>query len=373
MKKSVLKITSIALGLCVATALTSCHSGEAYEAEETTVVNNVTQLEARTLSVHTNVAATVKVGSETKTGQDVEFANPAAAGTIQITADGRQAKTINYNFKDGAILYFDVELESAGKTFTQAEVETGGATVTNGTDNAGDNDGVEASFAMNGASNTGATGDYSITVFTPADGGTAGEDVAKGQSYAETPMAIDCKPDGAVFDTPIKVALTIPGSAGYDVKVKSGDEVANIAKDGDKITADIPHFSVWDVILNITCGDVTTTTKNYDEVTVDANAGTASVKVDYGYEADAETANSVLAKKLLKKMFGTAKREITKKVSWNKVEGTATVKASQTVKNYSFTSGEKSLSITVYGKVTTSVSIETTTPEEVKTHGGGSN
>lgn len=373
MKKNVLKLASFAVGLCVATALTSCHSGEAYEAEETTVVNNVTQLEARTLSVHTNVAATVTVGTETKTGQDVEFANPAAAGTINITATGRQAKTINYNFKDGAVLYFDVELESAGKTFSQADVETNGATVTNGTDNAGDNDGVEASFALNGSNNTGTTGDYSITVFTPADGGTAGEDVAKGQSYAETPMAIDCKPDGAQFDTPIKVTLNIPGSDGYDVKVKSGAEEANIAKDGDKITADIPHFSVWDVILNIACADLTTETKNYDDVKVDANTGSANVKVDYGYETDAETAKSAIAKKLLKKMFGTAKREITKKVSWNAVEGTATVKASQTVKTYKFTSGSKTITVTVYGKVTTSVSIETSKPEEVKTHGGGSN
>jgi hypothetical protein len=375
MKKNVLKFASVAFGLCMATALTSCHSGEEYQAEETTVVNNVTQLEARTIFVTANVAAKVEgVGFNfSATGTNVEIPDAPASGAIKVSATGRQTKTINFNFKDGVILYFDVALESAGQVFSRTDVENNGATVSNGNDNKTDNEGVEASFKLDGATNTGATGDYQITVFAPAEANTSADNIAKNQSYSETPLAIDCKPDGAVFSAPIKVALNIPGSAGYDVKVKSGNEIATIAQDGDKITADIPHFSVWDVVLNITCGDVTTTTKEYDAVTADANQGTASIKVDYGYTADAETTNSVLAKKMLKKLFGTPKQEITKKVSWNKVEGTATVKASQAVKTYKFVSGQKNLEITVYGKVTTSVSIETTTPEEVKTHGGGSN
>ena len=58
MKKNVLKLASFAAGLCVAMTLTSCHNGEDYQ-EQTTVVNNVVQLESRTLIVRTNVAATV--------------------------------------------------------------------------------------------------------------------------------------------------------------------------------------------------------------------------------------------------------------------------------------------------------------------------
>jgi hypothetical protein len=369
MKKNVLKFASLALGLCVATALTSCHSGE--EQEETTVINNVTQLEARTLFVHTNVSAKVQGVNFnfSQTAQDVEIANAPASGSFKVSADGRQTKTITFNFKDGAVLYYDIVLESAGKVYTQTEVETGGATVTNGDANKGDNDGVEASFALNGETNNGATGNYSITVFTPAEG-TNGDDVNKGQNLKETPLAIDCKPDGAQFSNPIDVVLTIPGSAGYDIAVKSGDETATSSQAEDKITAKIPHFSIWSVILNLACADVVASTFMYDEVKADAQKGSATIKVNLGYETDI---TSVIATKLLKKMFGAPKAEITKTVKWNAVEGVATVKASQVVKTYTFKSKDKTVTVSVYGKVTTSVSIETTTPEEVKTHGGGSN
>jgi hypothetical protein len=371
MKKNVLKLASFAAGLCVAMTLTSCHNGEDYQ-EQTTVVNNVVQLESRTLIVRTNVAATVKVGSETKTSTpntDLEFANPAAAGTIQISATGRQAKSIKYNFKDGAMLYYDVMLESAGQVFSQTDVETNGATVTNGDDNKNDNDGVEASFSLGSETNDGTTGDYSITVFTP-DEVTNGEDVTKGQNLTETPLAIDCKPDGAQFSNPIDVVLNIPGSDGFDISVKSGDEVATSVQAGDKITAKIPHFSIWDVILNLACADIVSSTFMYDPVKVNAMEGQASVTVDFGYDTDV---TSVIATRLLKKMFGTPKKQITKNVKWNAVEGEATITASQVVKTYTFNSKVKTVKVAVYGKVTTGVSIETAQPQEVKTHGGGSN
>jgi hypothetical protein len=377
MKKNVLKFASFALGLCVATALTSCHSGE--EQEETTVVNNVTQLEARTLFVHTNVSATVQgVGFNfSKTGENVEITNAPASGQFKVSADGRQTKTISFNFQDGAVLYFDIELVSAGKGVPQATAEAapaGTVNNTDGSDNA-EQTGVDASIDFNGATNTNAsaTGDYSITVFTPDATNTSVDGIKKNDKITEAPLAIECKPDGAVFSSPIKVSLNIPGSAGYVVNVKNGTDVVVPAQDGDKLTADIPHFSVWDVLLVITCGDLTTTTKEYEAVAA-ASDGKATLKVDYGYEADEQTKNSLIAKKLLKKMFGRENTEqVSKTVAWEKVDGTATVKASQVVKTYKFNSGEKNLEITVYGKVTTSVSIETTTPEEVKTHGGGSN
>ena len=375
MKKNVLKIALFAFGLCSATALTSCHNGEDVDIVE------VAQLEARTLQVHTNVAATGVVNGESKTttapGFEASFANPAATGTITVSASGRQGKTVSYDFKDGAMLYYDLMLESAGVGVPQATAEAapaGTVNNTDGSDNA-EQTGVDASIDFNGATNTNAsaTGDYSITVFTPDATNASVDGIKKNDKVAEAPLAIECKPDGAVFSSPIKVSLNIPGSAGYVFNVKNGNDVVIPAQDGDKLTADIPHFSVWDVLLVITCGDLTTTTKEYEAVAA-ASDGKATLKVDYGYEADEQTKNSLIAKKLLKKMFGRENAEqISKTVSWEKVDGTATVKASQVVKTYKFNSGEKNLEVTVYGKVTTSVSIETTTPEEVKTHGGGSN
>jgi len=376
MKKNVLKLASLAAGLCIATTLTSCHNGED---AQTTLVPDVVQQEARLLTVHTNVSAKVEGVnfSFSYTGTDAVITNAPVSGSIKISADGRQTKTIQFNFKDGAVLYYDIFLESTGTVFSQTDVETNGVTVTNGDNNKNDNDGVEASFSLGTETNTGTTGSYSITVFTPAQD-TSNENIAKGQNLTESPLAIDCKPDGAVFSNPIDVVLNIPGSAGYNVGVqyvkKDGSiEKAGVTPNGDEITAKIPHFSVWDVILALLCDNYTPTTKNYDDVSVNAMNGQTTVTVDFGYETDNETVKSPIAKRLLKKMFGTPYKQITKTVKWNAVEGTATVKTSQAVNIYEFSSGEKTVKVTVYGKVTTKVSIETAQPQEVKTHGGGSN
>ena len=342
--------------------------------DATTVVNNVVQLDLRTLFVHTNVSARVEGVNFnfSMTGTDVEIANAPATGSIKISAAGRRTKTINFDFKDGAVLYYDVELVSGGLVYSQADVEYNGATVTNGDGNKDDNDGVEASFSLNGETNNGATGDYSITVFTPSDD-TNGEDVTFGQNLAVPLLAIDCKPDGAAFSNPIDVYLNIPGCAGYDIAVKNGNEMATTIQDGDRIIAKVPHFSIWDIILNLACSEVVSSTYTYDDVKVNAKNGSASISVVYGYETDASTAKSVIAKKLLKKMFGTPKRALTKSVKWNAVEGEATIKATQNVKTYTFISAQKTIRVTVYGKITTSISIETTTPEDVINEGGGSN
>ena len=113
-------------------------------------------------------------------------------------------------------------------------------------------------------------------------------------------------------------------------------------------------------------------TKNY-ETTVNAMEGSAKITVPYGYEInDEEIQKSPIVKMVLKKMFGTPRRDITKTVKWEAVNGTAKVTATQEVKTYTFNAG-KNIVVTVYGRVSTNVSIETSQPEEVKTHGGGSN
>ena len=372
MKKNVLKIALFAFGLCSATALTSCHNGEDVDIVE------VAQLEARTLQIHTNVAATVNVNGESKTttaliggtGFEASFANPAATGTITVSASGRQGKTVSYDFKDGAMLYYDLMLEAAGTVYSQAAVETGGATVSNGTANQDDNDGVEASFALNGETNNGTTGDYSITVYDPAAASTNAEDLAQGQTYEEAPLAIDCKPDGANFSNPIKVKLNIPGSGEFAIKVKSGDEEAAITQTGDLVEANIPHFSIWEIVLNVKLESIDTQVNKIVDTTVDAKSGKYGFKFDYGYSCD-QASNSTLIKNLLKTIFGSKKKKVNKNITWTPTEGSATVTVNQEVKTYKFVSGNKVFYVTTYGKITSSVVVNPA--EETTTHGGGSN
>ena len=376
MKKNVLKIALFAFGLCSATALTSCHNGEDVDIVE------VAQLEARTLQVHTNVAATVVVNGESKTttaliggtGFEASFANPAATGTITVSASGRQGKTVSYDFKDGALLYYDLMLESAGVGVPQATAEAAPAgTVNNstGSDNATET-GVDASIDFNGATNTNssATGDYSITVFDPSTASTNAEDLAQGQTYEETPLAISCTPSGATFSNPIKVSLDIPGSADFAVKVVNGDEEATVNQTGDVVVADIPHFSVWNVVLSVTLESIDTQVNKIVDTTVDAKSGKYGFKFDYGYSCDQAT-NSTLIKNLLKAMFGSKQKKVNKNITWTPTEGSATVTVNQEVKTYKFVSGNKVFYVTTYGKITSSVVVNPA--EETTTHGGGSN
>ena len=376
MKKNVLKIALFAFGLCSATALTSCHNGEDVDIVE------VPQLEARTLQVHTNVAATVVVNGESKTttaliggtGFEASFANPAATGTITVSASGRQGKTVSYDFKDGALLYYDLMLESAGVGVPQDTAETAPAgTVNNstGSDNATET-GVDASIDFNGATNTNssATGDYSITVFDPSTASTNAEDLAQGQTYEETPLAISCTPSGATFSNPIKVSLDIPGSADFAVKVVNGDEEATVNQTGDVVVADIPHFSVWNVVLSVTLESIDTQVNKIVDTTVDAKSGKYGFKFDYGYSCD-QASNSTLIKNLLKAMFGSKKKKVNKNITWTPTEGSATVTVNQEVKTYKFVSGNKVFYVTTYGKITSSVVVNPA--EETTTHGGGSN
>lgn len=376
MKKNVLKIALFAFGLCSATALTSCHNGEDVDIVE------VAQLEARTLQVHTNVAATVVVNGESKTttaliggtGFEASFANPAATGTITVSASGRQGKTVSYDFKDGALLYYDLMLESAGVGVPQATAEAAPAgTVNNstGSDNATET-GVDASIDFNGATNTNssATGDYSITVFDPSTASTNAEDLAQGQTYLEAPLAISCTPSGATFSNPIKVSLDIPGSADFAVKVVNGDEEATVNQTGDVVVADIPHFSIWKIVLNVTLESIDTQVNKIVDTTVDAKSGKYGFKFDYGYSCD-QASNSTLIKNLLKAMFGSKKKKVNKNITWTSTEGSATVTVNQEVKTYKFVSGNKVFYVTTYGKITSSVVVN---PAEVTpTHGGGSN
>ena len=376
MKKNVLKIALFAFGLCSATALTSCHNGEDVDIVE------VAQLEARTLQVHTNVAATVNVNGESKTttaliggtGFEASFANPAATGTITVSASGRQGKTVSYDFKDGAMLYYDLMLESAGVGVPQATAEAAPAgTVNNstGSDNATET-GVDASIDFNGATNTNssATGDYSITVFDPSTASTNAEDLAQGQTYLEAPLAISCTPSGATFSNPIKVSLDIPGSADFAVKVVNGDEEATVNQTGDVVVADIPHFSIWKVVLNVTLESIDTQVNKIVDTTVDAKSGKYGFKFDYGYSCD-QASNSTLIKNLLKAVFGSKKKKVNKNITWTPTEGSATVTVNQEVKTYKFVSGNKVFYVTTYGKITSSVVVNPA--EEVNTHGGGSN
>ena len=362
MKKNVLKFASLALGLCVATALTSCHSGEDYEAAETQPVV-IPVISGNSLQIFTSAPASVKVGTAAAVNSTAdapaEFTSVAETGTITITpADATKydAKTINYNMNGKELVVLNVELVAKVVSVSQTAAESGTTEVNNDGANADESGvGVSFDFGANNTTNTDAsvTDNYSISVYTP-ESTIDGDAVAAGKNYSESPLALECKPDGA----------------NYNLKFKNGTEVLTPTwSDSDKLSVEIPHFSVWEAILDLACANMKVSEKVYTQ-TVDAQLGqVAFEEVLFGYET-AET--SVIANKILKKLFGTPVKKVKKTAKWNSVDGEATVTLTQTVKDYEFNAG-KTIKVTIYGKVVTKVVVETSDEEVINKHGGGTN
>jgi hypothetical protein len=382
MKNLLTKSLALVFGLGVAATFTACHNGED---AQPTVVPNVSVQETdengnvvgRTLVITANKTATFTLGSETKSGTNVTFTNAPVKGTVSATA-GSTTKKVKFNFGDAKDLAYDVIFESEVTPVSQADAQAGNKTVSNEGANE-DETGVKAEMDFSGDvanANATVTGDYSITVVTPTETETSAEELEnkKGQEDAiqEPVLALDCKPDGANFGAnPVKVKVYVPNSADYELAcVNSEDDKAADSFDqkGDSLIIKLSHFSVWDIILKATV--VTVDTKPIaNTFTGSSKDGSLAYTMNYGFDSD--NSDPIVAK-YLKKVFGMNKREIRKRVTFKKVDGTATLKVTQQVKVYTIKSGSKRFTATVYGKADLNLSIETNTPEEVETHDGGS-
>lgn len=363
-------IKSLALGAIVAASFTACHTGES---EPSVVVDNVVRTSTRMLVINTNVAASINFGGQTINGQTATFNTNANTGTVNITAAGKKAVTFDIDFNGGEYLEYDIELVSEAPAVPAATAEAVGADpVSNGEENAEDNGGVTAEYSVAGNTNTGVTGDYSITVFTPAEVETDIEEVQKNEKIEEAVLALDCRPDGAVFENPITVNVNIPESEGYDLGCyDENDNETTSSHTGDKLQIQLTHFSIWDIVLKAKLTDIKETVKE-DVYTGDASKGSISYNFKFGFDNNAK---SPLIIKYLKKLFGVAVKDVNKTVTFKKVEGKAKLTVKQKVTTYNFTSGSHTFNVNVYGKVTESLSIETSEEDApvVPTHGGGSN
>jgi len=378
MKNLLTKSLALVFGLGVAATFTACHNGED---AQPTVVTNVSVQETdengnvvgRTLVITANKTATFTLGSETKSGINVTFTNAPVKGTVSATA-GSTTKKVKFNFGDAKDLAYDVIFESEGTAVTQAAAQAGTTTVSNQGANA-EETGVTAEMDFSGGvanADATVTGDYSVTVVTPTETETSAEELINNTAIQEPVLSLNCQPDKANFgNNPVKVKVNVPNSANYELACANSetDEApASFVQEGDNMTIELKHFSVWDIILKATVVkvDPKIITKTF---TGSSKDGSLAYTMDYGFDSD--NSDPIVAK-YLKKVFGMNKREIRKRVTFSKVDGTATLNVTQHAKVYTIQSRNKTFTATVYGKADLNLSIETNTPEEVKTHDGGS-
>ena len=63
-------------------------------------------------------------------------------------------------------------------------------------------------------------------------------------------LQLFCEPSGAEFETPVTVSINVPESDGIEFTAVNGESKAEQCRtEGDVLKMDLPHFSVWDVML----------------------------------------------------------------------------------------------------------------------------
>ena len=367
---------NLAFCALVAGTFTACHKGDSTDPEALVdvTVDKVVFTTTNTLVVRSNVDATFDFAGTQKTGKEVTFETNRKSGDLKVTAAGKRGVEMKVSFANTDYQEFEVTLVTMGVAVPAATAEADGAAdVTNGDTNASENDDVTASFNVAGNTNDGTTGDYSVTVFTPEDVETNTETISTNTEANEPVLALDCQPDGAKFRTPITMTVNIPGSEGFNVacvNAEDKNDVAIAVADGAKHQFTLDHFSIWDIVLNATG----TMTKSTQTITAEGDAGTGSLtyKFDYGFETQS---TSTLVNKYLKKLFGITKKNSSKSIKFDAVQGgTAKLTATQEVKTYTFKSNNQTFTATVYGKVTVNnLSITAPAPvaPTIKTHSGG--
>lgn len=366
-------------GAFLTASLTSCHSSreEINEVSGQSMKNVVTN----TLKVKFNsplpAGAVIKYGSftYTATGGETEVVIDPAAASGTLTLGGTLiAQSLNVSFGDRSTLVFEFDVASSTSTAqeTANDVVNNGKTVSNDNTNKS-NTGVAASFtlATGTTPNTiGLTNNYSLVVFTPAY-----IPVAKVEKtdYNYAPYSVACQPDGATFDKPAKLSVTVEGAseigdAGF--QYKNGSDEPTTSLNGDNVEAEVTHFSNWNIILKATCIEITEGSVDLASGSLTAGKNTITYAENFGFKTDVK---GVLAM-WLKCLFGATATTVDKKATIDaKSNGTYTVK--QKTFTYKFKAGNKDFEATAYGEVTWDATYtggeENKPASETPSHSGG--
>jgi hypothetical protein len=185
---------------------------------------------------------------------------------------------------------------------------------------------------------------------------------------------LDCKPEGATFNPAVEVVTDLPGAENTDVFVQNaaGTEKPECTFSGTKLTAKMPHFSVWDIIMNVKVTKVTNSTENLSNGSLINGRN----KVAYEEKAGFETGETGIIKNTIGILFGSELKSSTKSIEYD-MTGTGTYRVYQDVQVVEMLSGQRTFSFKLYGAIHMDVTSDPAQTEPTKpvvpTHSGGSN
>lgn len=370
-----MKFASFALVLGMAAAMTSCHRNSAIDIEQKSGVQLIQNntLQVKFTSAVSGATVTYAGQTGTKSGNTYTFENAAATGTIVVTLPAGYVaiNPIDVNFGNRKVVVIEVTpVQKSTNAVSQAVVD-GNNDVTNDNKNQKDFS-VKATFNLKGSNATYTTSDsYRITVYVkPQD---PVEEVKENVEYPVSAYSVDCDPEGTTFDgAGAHLDLNIEGVgeiglAGINFQHDDGTQANNLAVAGDVLSADLPHFSSWNVNLVAICTNIETNKILLDTGALTPGTYTKSFRQYFGFE-NVDKVTGIL-NMWMRLVFGATTTQVAT-TGTLKMERMGSYSIYQDVHLMTFKAGNKEFHVKVYGDISTEVVY---TEEPVVNHVGGSN
>ena len=373
MKKIAKNFFVLAVGALVAVSMTSCHSK--HEAAPAPAVK-VTSVDIATTTPKTlivTVSENLPLGATLKYNGATATSVSGKVYTFENVADGK-----NVVLTGGSVIDQNVKVDFAGKTLVAIDLTVrtlnAGVTISGGSDastsdtylSAQSNVTIPAAltYALNSKQ-------LALTLYSKS---APLQKVVEGKTYSPAPLSMDCKPDGATFNPAVEVVTDLPGAENTDVFVQNaaGTEKPECTFSGTKLTAKMPHFSVWDIIMNVKVAKVTASTEDLSTGSLISGRN----KISYAEKAGFETRETGIIKTTISSLFGSELKSSNKSIEYD-MTGTGTYRVYQDVQVVEMQSGQRTFSFKLYGAIHMDVTSDPAQTEPTKpvvpTHSGGSN
>lgn len=373
MKKIAKNFFVLAVGALVAVSMTSCHSK--HEAAPAPAVK-VTSVDIATTTPKTlivTVSENLPLGATLKYNGATATSVSGKVYTFENVADGK-----NVVLTGGSVIDQNVKVDFAGKTLVAIDVTVktpnAGVTISGGSAASTSDTYLDAQSNVTiPAALTPALNNkkLALTLYSKA---TPLQKVVEGKTYAPASLSLDCKPDGATFNPAVEVVTDLPAAENTQVYVQSADgtEKPECTFSGTKLTAKMPHFSVWDIIMNVKVTKVTPSTEDLSTGSLISGRN----KISYAEKAGFETRETGIIKTTISSLFGSELKTSNKSIEYD-MTGTGTYRVYQDVQVVEMLSGQRTFSFKLYGAIHMDVTSDPAQTEPTKpvvpTHSGGSN
>ena len=373
MKKIAKNFFVLAVGALVAVSMTSCHSK--HEAAPAPAVK-VTSVDIATTTPKTlivTVSENLPLGATLKYNGATATSVSGKVYTFENVADGK-----NVVLTGGSVIDQNVKVDFAGKTLVAIDLTVktlnAGVTISGGSAASTSDTYLDAQSNVTiPAALTPALNNkkLALTLYSKA---TPLQKVVEGKTYAPASLSLDCKPEGATFNPAVEVVTDLPGAENTDVFVQNaaGTEKPECTFSGTKLTAKMPHFSVWDIIMNVKVAKVTASTEDLSTGSLISGRN----KISYAEKAGFETRETGIIKTTISSLFGSELKSSNKSIEYD-MTGTGTYRVYQDVQVVEMQSGQRTFSFKLYGAIHMDVTSDPAQTEPTKpvvpTHSGGSN